>query len=219
MQGQGQCQYLKNIQYMSQCVARRGVPEHQLPIDRETGMRGKYTPVSRRLQIADLQLAPYDLNEASTLRGRQHSGQVRHSQVRQRQELLSRCQLSFKRVIPVMAQRRTGLSDYTVANQRQPDTRHVLSREQAIRVYDRQVKCADQTNILRFFLTVKSAYTIPRCAEQELPSRTAAVCTEVKVPYAASAAQIACSCHNLSPADIHPIQFCRPCHKGFTSGC
>ncbi|DBB05164.1 TPA: hypothetical protein ACH3X3_010409 [Trebouxia sp. C0006] len=137
MQGQGQCQYLKNIQYMSQCVARRGVPEHQLPIDRETGMRGKYTPVSRRLQIADLQLAPYDLNEASTLRGRQHSGQVRHSQVRQRQELLSRCQLSFKRVTPVMAQRRTGLSDYTVANQRQPDTRHVLSREQAIRVYDR----------------------------------------------------------------------------------
>ncbi len=65
--------------------------------------------------------------------------------------LFLRCQMSFKRLIPAMAQRRTGLSDCTAANQRQPDTRHVLSREQAIQVYDRQVKCADQIKILRFF--------------------------------------------------------------------
>ncbi|KAA6429495.1 MAG: hypothetical protein FRX49_00887 [Trebouxia sp. A1-2] len=44
-----------------------------------------------------------------------------------------------------MAQSRTGLSDCTAAVQRQPDTRHVLSREQAIQVYDRRVKCAGQS--------------------------------------------------------------------------
>ena len=68
------------------------------------------------------------------------------NQVCQRQVPLFQCQVSFQR-FPAMAQRRTGLSEYTAANQRQPDTRHVLSREQAIQVYDRQVQCADQPKI------------------------------------------------------------------------
>ena len=114
-------------------------------------VRSKSMPGSRRFQVAGLQFAPYNLKVASVLRGRQHSKQVSQHQVCQRQVAVSRCQMSFKRLIPAMAQRRTGLSDCTAANQRQPDTRHVLSREQAIQVYDRQVICDDETKTLRFF--------------------------------------------------------------------
>ena len=114
-------------------------------------VRSNYMPGSRRFQIAGLQFAPYNLKVASVLRGRQHSKQVSQHQVCQRQVAVSRCQMSFKRLIPATAQRRTGLSDRTAANQRQPDTRRVLSRERAIQVYDRQVICDDQIKSLRFF--------------------------------------------------------------------
>ncbi|DBB01613.1 TPA: hypothetical protein ACH3X1_000255 [Trebouxia sp. C0004] len=92
---------------------------------------------SGRLQIGGRRLAPYYLTVAPTLRGQQRPHQqVRLCKVCRGQVSISRCQLSFKRLIPAKGQR-SGTSDCTAANQRQPDTRHVLSREQAIQVYDR----------------------------------------------------------------------------------
>lgn len=85
------------------------------------------------------------------------------NRVCQRQVPLSRCQPPLKRLIPAMAQQRTGLSDCTAAHQRQPDTRHVLSREQAIRVYDRQGQCAHQTTMLRSFDCVERMHNTMLC--------------------------------------------------------